>query len=238
MTEADLVSAPPARPSRRGLLIGSAVALVAAGAVAVLFVLPAEYGIDPTGAGKALGLVEMAKPENIYLKRGQARKNTLFPLEASARPDEATLRATLSARGIAWPAAGTVRTDRFEFELLPYEGIELKYDLAQGAPMIFAWKASTPVHLDMHSHPFKGGTDLTESFVISELPAQTGVYVAPFTGIHGWYWQNRTLDNVTLTLDATGLMTGSRIFNEAGEHPRPLSDEPAAASGGTPPPAT
>jgi hypothetical protein len=225
---------PVALPSGRKIAIGSAVAIAVASAALVFFVLPAELGVDPTGFGKATGLTGLAgtggEQENIYLKRGQARTNTLFPLAATAVPDEATLRKTLADKGIALPADGKVRSDRFEFELLPYEGIELKYDLVQGAPVIFAWKASVPVYLDMHSHPFKGGTDLTESFVIGDLPSQTGVYVAPFTGIHGWYWQNRTLDNVTLTLDATGLMTASRIFNQAGEHPRPLSDEPAGTS--------
>lgn len=216
----------PARPSRKKLLIGSvaAVAVVAVGLV--VFVLPAEYGIDPTGAGAALGLTELAQSgeeENIYLKRGLARTNVLFPLEASAKPDEATLRATLAEHGLAFPADATVQSDRYTFELLPYEGIELKYVLAQGAPMIFSWHTPVPVNIDMHSHPFEGGDALTESFVITDTPSQTGVYVAPFTGIHGWYWQNRTLDNVTLTLDATGGFTGSKIFDAGGEHDRPLA---------------
>jgi len=213
--------------SRRKLLLASAAILIAGGLSAVLFVLPAEFGIDPTGVGKRLGLVEMAEPENIYLKRGEARTNTLFPLEASAAADEATLRSTLAEKGVAWPAQGRVRTDRLEIELLPYEAIELKYDLAQGAPMVFAWKATAPIHLDMHSHPFEGGTDLTESFVISTPPSQNGVYVAPFTGIHGWYWQNRTLEPVKLTLDTAGFFTASRTFDQSGEHPRPLADEAA-----------
>jgi hypothetical protein len=232
---------PIALPTRRQAGIGAAVAAGVASAAAVFFVLPAEFGIDPTGFGEATGLTGLARTsgeeENIYLKRGQARTNVLFPLDASARPDEAVLRGTLADNGISVPAGTAVRTDRFTFELLPYEGIELKYDLAEGAPMIFAWKASAPVYLDMHSHPFDGGTALTESYVIDQLPAQTAVYVAPFSGIHGWYWQNRTLENVTLTLDASGQFTGSRIFNAAGEHPRPLSDEPAAveADGGAAP---
>lgn len=227
----DTVPPPPVPPSRKKLAIGLAAALGVAAVALVVFVLPAEYGIDPTGAGAALGLTELAQKgeENIYLKRGQARTDTLFPLDAAAKPDEATLRQTLAAHDVAWPAGARVRTDRFEFELLPYEGIELKYDLAQGAPMIFAWKASAPIHLDMHSHPFAGGTDLTESFVIDQLPGQTGVYVAPFTGIHGWYWQNRTLNNVTLTLDTLGAFTASRTFDAAGEHSRPLADESETA---------
>ncbi|HWK42335.1 MAG TPA: hypothetical protein VNR60_10420 [Croceibacterium sp.] len=227
--------------SNRKLLIGSAAAIGIAAVALVVFVLPAEYGIDPTGAGKALGVTKLNAPaeeENIYLKRGQARTNVMFPLKEGAKPDEATLRATLAEHNIAERPGTPVRTDRFVFELAPYEAIELKYDMAEGAPVIFSWSATAPVHLDMHSHPFEGGEEATESFVINDsLPSQSAVYVAPYDGIHGWYWQNRNLDGVTVTLEATGQMTASRIFNQAGEHPRPLSDEatpsPDAASGET-----
>ena len=117
----------------------------------------------------------------------------------------------------------TAKLDRFQIELLPYEGIELKYVLDQGAPMYFSWGATGPLNVDMHSHPFDGGTEATESFVIDDLQTQSAVYVAPFSGIHGWYWQNRTMQPVKLSLDASGLMTGSKIFDPAGEHDRPLA---------------
>lgn len=224
----------PAPPSRKKLLLGIGGALAIAAVGLVVFVLPAEYGIDPTGAGKALGLTELSEgEENIYLARGQARTNVLFPLDA-ATPDEATLRATLAQKGVAFPAEAKVQTDRFQIELQPYEGIELKYVLDQGAPMLFSWSATAPVNVDMHSHPFDGGTEATESFVIEDLPAQNALYVAPFNGIHGWYWQNRTMSPVTLTLDTTGAMSGSKLFDPAGEHDRPLAPptaptaEPAA----------
>lgn len=226
----DTVSTAPAPPSRKKLLLGLGGALAVAAVGLVVFVLPAEYGIDPTGAGKALGLTELSGPEeNIYLKRGQARTNVLFPLDAGAQPDEQTLRQVLGDKGIAFPAGATVQSDRFQMELLPYEGIELKYVLDQGAPMLFSWSATAPVNVDMHSHPFDGGTEATESFVIEDRPNQTAVYVAPFSGIHGWYWQNRTMQPVTLTLDAAGAITGSKIFDPAGEHDRPLSPPTTAA---------
>lgn len=228
MTDTAPTTAAP--PSRKKLLLGIGGALAIAAVGLVVFVLPAEYGIDPTGAGKALGLTKLSEgEENIYLKRGQARTNVLFPLDAAAQPDEATLRATLSQKSIAFPADSKVQSDRFQIELQPYEGIELKYVLDQGAPMVFSWRATAPVNVDMHSHPFDGGTEATESFVIEDLPAQTAVYVAPFNGIHGWYWQNRTMQPVTLTLDATGAMSGSKIFDPAGEHDRPLAPPTAAA---------
>ena len=227
-------------PSRKSLLVGSLAAVAVAAVGLVVFVLPAEYGIDPTGAGAALGLTELSdqgEKENIYLKRGQARTNVLFPLDEGVQPDEPTLRQTLADKGITFPADAKVQSDQFQLELLPYEGIELKYVLDQGAPMLFSWKATGPLNIDMHSHPFDGGTEATESFVIADLQNQTGVYVAPFTGIHGWYWQNRSMNPVTLTLNATGAITGSKIFDPAGEHDRPLAPPTAATGPESPAPA-
>ena len=215
--------AAPAAPSRKKLLIGSAAALALAAAGLVVFVLPAEYGIDPTGAGAALGLIKLAEPENIYLDRGQARTNVLFPIELGPERDRFGAREMFAEKGVTVPADAELRSDRFEIELQPYEGTELKYVLDEGAPMLFSWHATAPVKVDMHSHPFEGGDALTESFVIKNLQSQNAVYVAPFTGIHGLYWQNRTLEPVTLTLEATGMITGSKIFDEAGEHDRLLT---------------
>lgn len=235
MTETDPTT--PTPPSRKKLLVGTAAAIGIAAVGLVVFVLPAEYGIDPTGAGKALGLTELSGDggkENIYLERGQARTNVLFPIEGGADLSGPAVRDTIASKGVTLAADAQLQSDRFEIELLPYEGIELKYVLTQGAPMIFAWRSTGPVNFDMHAHPFEGGVDLTESYVITDAPAQTAVYVAPFTGIHGWYWQNRTLEPVRLTLDATGAFTGSKIFDPAGEHDRPLSPPEAGSAAEAP----
>ena len=237
MTEAQDILPQVALPTRRQVAIGSAVAVAVASVTMVFFVLPAELGIDPTGFGEATGLTGLAQSgtnANIYLERGLKRKNVLFPLEASAKPDEAALRGTLASKGLAAPANVQLRSDHWEYELLPYENIEMKYRLAQGQPMIFSWRASAPVNYDMHSVPDEGGNPMTESFAITDGPSQTAVYVAPFTGIHGWFWQNRSLKNVTLSVDATGGFTGAVIFNPSGEFPRQLAGEAASTAQVTP----
>ena len=48
-------------PSARALLRSTLVALAAAGTLLLTVVLPAEYGIDPTGAGRVLGLTQMGE---------------------------------------------------------------------------------------------------------------------------------------------------------------------------------
>ena len=214
-----------ALPSAREVAVGTAVAFIVASLAMVFFILPAELGIDLTGFGAKTGLTGLTKSGsgNIYLDRGLKRTNVLFPLDAVAKPDEATLRATLAEKGIAIPANAKFISDHWEYELLPYDSIEMKYKLAQGQTMIFSWHAPVPVHFDMHSVPDQGGNPATESFAISDAPVQTAVYVAPFTGIHGWFWQNQTLNNVTVSVDATGEFAGAVTFDSAGEHPRSLN---------------
>lgn len=179
--------------------------LVVAGAAVLLFVLPSEYGIDPTGFGKATGLTRIAAPAvtSAELERGAKRSGVLTPTDTAPAP-----------------IAG--RSDHWEWQLGPFESIEFKYTLPEGARMAFAWSATAPVRYDMHAHPFEGGTALTESYGVADAAKLQGTYVAPFTGIHGWYWQNRTFEPVRVTLDASGGMTESTIFDSTGEHPRAL----------------
>jgi hypothetical protein len=186
-------------PSTRQLVTGSVVAALVAALALLLFVLPAEFGIDPTGAGKALGVAELsASGEMTEAQRGALRKGVL----------------TLTNK--------PMRSDRWEFELQPFESIEFKYTLPQGAPMVFSWRASGKLSYDMHAHPFEGGEALTESYGKDAANGMRGVYIAPFSGIHGWYWQNRTMDPVKLTLDATGGFTTSTLFDQTGQHDRPI----------------
>jgi hypothetical protein len=192
-----------ATPRRRKALLGGLAAVLVAAAIVVVFIMPAEFGRDPTGLGRALGLgVLSEEPVSEEFVRGQKRTGVLAPLDGGT---------------VAEPG------DRYVLELGPFESGEFKYTHEQGDRMRFAWNATGPVDFDMHSHPFEGEVDLTESYAIDKAPSQSGVYTAQFTGIHGWYWQNRSTDNVTVTLEAAGPMTASTIFNQFGEQPRDLA---------------
>lgn len=192
----------PAR-SRKTLLIGSGVAVAAAAAV-VAFVLPAEFGVDPLGTGRAFGLTKLAEPAMSDEQIRGARRTGVLTL--SETPPERT----------QWD-------DVWQVKLAPYEGIELKYTLNQGAAVDFAWDATDTVEYDLHAHPFDGGEEVTESYAVSEGPRLQGHYVAAFTGLHGFYWQNRTLTEVTVTMRAAGQIEGSTVFQAGGKTERELT---------------
>lgn len=195
--------------SSRKLILGGA-AVVAVGVV-VFAVLPAEFGIDPTGVGASLGLTQLSEePISVELERGMKRTGVLELTDATPAPQPGL-------------------TDHWEVELAPFETIEFKYVVDEMGPIAFHWASTGTVKYDMHSHPFDGGVDLTESYGVDTAQSMQGIYNPAFTGIHGWYWENQTLEPVTLTLDASGSFTASKIFTNTGEYDRPVSGaEPTA----------
>lgn len=194
---------PAGQARNKALLLGIAAA-VALTAIGVVFVLPAETGIDPTGLGEKTGLTQIANPQaSEFLARGLKRQGVFAPSPAMPRAEP----------GVA---------DHWTHVIHPYEEIELKYVLDQGAPITFAWSADGPLNVDMHAHPFEGGEALTESYAVTRTDRQAGRYVAAFSGIHGWHWQNRGMAPVTLTLDASGKIAGSKLLGRS-EQDRQLS---------------
>ncbi len=181
----------------RGTLIAAALAAV----ILTVAVLPAEYGIDPTGAGRALGLAS--------LHQGQAA----VPASPAPSTAQAKKGSTVSApgevRGVTVASAQTAayRTDVMAVTLPPGKGLEVKTHLAKGATLIYSWKTGNGevVNHDFHGEPVNAGKEEFESFILENgVSKSSGSLVAPFTGLHGWYWKNKSAVPVTLELRASG----------------------------------
>ncbi len=76
-------------PSSRQLLRSTILAAVTAGILLVTTVLPAEYGVDPTGIGRLLGLTEMGEIK--VSLAAEAKREAAAP---TPRPSPATAMAT------------------------------------------------------------------------------------------------------------------------------------------------
>jgi hypothetical protein len=150
----------------KSVLLSLLVAIV----VLVVAVLPAEFGVDPTGLGRWAGLTDLAEP----------------PL-AAFRPEDVTLL-----------------TDWKQRELQPYESLEYKFRLEKGDSLLFSWYASGDLIHDFHSQPDGADANTAMSFEAGRARQSSGVYLAPFDGEHGWFWENRTAETVTVTLRASG----------------------------------
>lgn len=99
------VQSVPATPG--GLIRSTLIAAGAAGAILVLFWLPAEYGIDPTGVGALTGLTEM----------GEIKQQLAAEAEADAQAAAAAAVAPPAPAPVAVPAEIVERLDRIDAQL-------------------------------------------------------------------------------------------------------------------------
>jgi hypothetical protein len=206
-------------PSVRSLVIATAVALATAGAILVAFVLPAEYGIDPLGTGRAVGLTDLAKATGEPARPATAERAAPAAQTAEAAKTVINPVLVISPTGDAPTVKDTFisQRDRFQFDsreitLGPSEGMEIKYNMKKGAGLVYSWTTSAPVSFEFHGEPDvkpagKEGTDYYESYQLDDKTGRDqshGTFVAPSTGIHGWFWENKSDKPVTLKLASAG----------------------------------
>lgn len=139
-------------PSSRTLMRSTVIAAVTAAVLLVTVVLPAEYGIDPTGVGQLVGLKRMGE-----IKMELAREAaTAEAAEAAAAVAGAPAEAA-TATPVGDSAAGTApsrNTHVTELSLAPGEGKEIKLVMVEGARVDFSWSvAGGAVNYDTHGDP-------------------------------------------------------------------------------------
>lgn len=174
-------------------LAGASMAALAAGAaILTLFVLPAEYGIDPTGAGRALGLTMLhGEAEDVDVAPPPASAG-IAPIVVPAQTRDTIIRTT------------PYRSDTRILTLAPHAGVEIKAEMQTGDQFVFSWKATGPVKMDMHGERSLTATDFSSYWKQKGLTGAQGSFMAPFPGIHGWYWHNQGEKPVTVTLVTSG----------------------------------
>ena len=108
------------------------------------------------------------------------------------------------------------KQETIEIKLAPKEGMEYKYELEKGQALLYSWTSTGPVHYELHSEPAAGPKGYAEFFDQQDDKDQGhGSYVAPFSGIHGWFWENRADREVSLRLTTSGFYSGSLEFRRA-----------------------
>jgi hypothetical protein len=184
----------PSTESQRAGRLWRAVVAALAVAALLLFtaVLPAEYGFDPTGVGRLLGLQQVNGSEE------QARQPD--PLaEIMAGNTVAAEAGAHSTYEVRWSSEEAV------IELAPLEEVEVKATLAKGATLLYAWEAERAVYADTHGEP----PDYPESPAVryderDGIQSAYGQITAPFAGLHGWYWLNTSEEPISIRLQVVG----------------------------------
>ena len=177
--------------------------LMAAGvAAALLFttVLPAEYGYDPTGIGRLLGLTPMGE-----MKREQAAAAAAEDAPAAEAPTEDIVMDPAPAPSApSAPVVGAQQGD-VTLTLAPNEGTEVKATMRAGAELQYEWTTGGPrVNFELHGEEAGAASSDYTSYEKGTSAGESGTFRAPFDGTHGWYWRNRTGAPLTIRVRATG----------------------------------
>jgi hypothetical protein len=190
-----------APPTARRLVKSIAAAVVAALVILVIVVLPAEYNIDPTGLGGAMGLTAISKPSRTLQIKDVIGGNEKIREIAVPDPGKPT---PLPNPAVAQIKSVEAQTRTMTVHLGPDGETEIKAIMDPAQVMIYSWKADREVYTDFHGHDPSAG----EGFVRYEEQQSGheghGSLVAPFSGEHGWYWLNLSDKPTTITLKITG----------------------------------
>ncbi|EGG94960.1 hypothetical protein IMCC1989_2072 [gamma proteobacterium IMCC1989] len=166
--------------------------------------MPAEYGIDPTRIGEAIGLKRM----------GEIRISLETEAADTAKAEQPSVAIVASEKPTIVENVAITKTDsvtsqnhEITFTLAPDEGTEVKVTMIKGAKVNYIWetnggKSNFDVHgdskeLKIKYHPYYKGTD----------SKREGTLEAAFDGGHGWFWRNRTKQSLTITIKTDGEYT-------------------------------
>lgn len=171
-------------------------ALLVAGLALVVGVLPAEFGVDPTGIGRRLGLLALSDV-----------KQQVAAVEGA--------RGAPRSGQIVVPSERPFQRETVEFALAPREFVEYKYRLDAGQSLLYSWRATGAVNLEFHAEPDGAPKGYAETYEKrSRVTSASGTLVTPFAGIHGWYWENTTDAPITVTLSSAGFYTVAHEFRQ------------------------
>jgi hypothetical protein len=192
-------------PSGQRLGLSVVIALVVAAIVLVVAVLPAEYGIDPTGIGRLLGLNELNAPatRTIEVKDVIGGNERVREVEIPGFNEPVPLPNPAVHQSEDRP----IQTRTMTITLEEGEQTEVKTVLRASKVIVYHWETDGGlVYCDLHGHDPAAGQDFFVRYREDQEGATnvTGSLVAPFDGEHGWYWLNLHDGPVKITLTVTG----------------------------------
>jgi hypothetical protein len=158
-------------------------------------ILPAEYGIDPLGTGRMLGFTALSQAGTV----------------AAVPPPQGDTLAPVP-QGVFALYPGEYKFDSREFMLGPYEYVEYKYHLVKDATMLFSWIADGDVVHDFHGDPEGAPANSEQSYDKQPRRRADGSFSAPFSGIHGWFWENPGGETITVRVTTAGFYSSAHEF--------------------------
>lgn len=194
-------------PTSRQLLRSTVIAVGVAAALLVTVVMPSEYAIDPTGVGRLLGLTQMGEMKKTLAE--EAAADAAVQPAAAPVPVQPVAQEQVAAVPVAEPAAEpqpALKSDEITVTLKPGEASEIKLEMLNRATVSYEWATNgVPVNHDTHGEPYNGPKGYYHSYSkAKQIKGDKGEFTAIFDGTHGWFWRNRSNQDVTITLKTKG----------------------------------
>ena len=213
-------------PTSRQLIRSTLIAAAVAGALLITAILPAEYGIDPTGIGNALGLKRMGEIKASLAREALSEAQASIASAPGALapvppiPAPVPVPAVIAVAPAAAPQAGGVtaskqplelpaagKTDEVMLTLKPGQAAEIKLSMLKGAKVTYKWvvRGGGTVNFDTHGDSTKAPAVNYHGYGKGrQSTGDEGTLTAAFDGNHGWYWRNRSNEDAVLTLSTQG----------------------------------
>lgn len=191
-------------PTSAQLLRSTIIAFVVAVVMLFTVILPAEYGIDPTGVGRTLGLAQMGEIKQELLEEAEQDE-----LKHGGSSNQSSLTDRLLGIFVATAHAQDAWRDEAGFTLASGEPAETKMVMNKGETVEYEWIAEGGrINFDLHGH---GGGESATYEKGRGKTSGTGSFTAAFDGEHGWFWRNRDSADVAVTLRVRGEYSGFKL---------------------------
>ena len=196
--EAGLAEVKKPPMSKKKLLTYFGAAYLGAGILLVAAVLPAEYGIDPFGIGKATGISKLSGAGLDTDVKKAAIEAALVPA-----PD-----------GSYFERPNELKKKTLKIKIEDLGEVEHKLLMEEGDTVVFNWTVTDGpleegVYFDFHGHPASiDKDDFPENFVQSYKTGEGlsggGGFTAPFSGYHGLYLMNLEYGAIEVEWEISG----------------------------------
>ncbi|WP_034917159.1 hypothetical protein [Gillisia sp. CAL575] len=187
------------------------ISLLVGALLLVIAVLPAEFGMDPTGAGELLGFSKLYVPE-------EAETNSLGVIAANTSTPIIKLEKAGSGPTVERPKEAdnpppttqlSLQEDETKVIVPAGKGIEFKINMLKHGKMKYEWttKNGEILYFDFHGE-VKQEKEVKEvyfeSYTIANSNNMVGTFFAPYEGKHGWFFRNTSDEDVEVNLRLKG----------------------------------
>jgi hypothetical protein len=188
----------PEKPSNASLtltVIASLVSMLVTVTFLFVAVLPAIYGIDPTGLGKALGINGLLpQPNQATSAQVQTQSDNIKPAQTNNAPP------VVSAESLP-----EERKDNVTLVIPPKQELNYRLFMERDYALDYSWATDgKPIYTELRGERITANKNEIKNFAKITDNKAKGFFMIPFAGNFGWHWENKSDQAITVRLTTKG----------------------------------